>query len=91
MTDPAPPSPPPRVRELVVAAAVLLVWRIAACPWTSLWRDWLTVIGVYGVYTAFRGRSRDWPIVTVATMALLLVLYASVQAPLAWSVWESRP
>jgi hypothetical protein len=63
-----------------LAFAVLLIgWRILGRPPGSLWRDWILLLGAYGLFTALASRSRAWPQVTVTLMAFLLGIYVHGQ------------
>jgi hypothetical protein len=81
----------PRQLRQIVLAILLLGWRLLSHPLTSLWRDWIFILGVYWLYTALASRSRAWPQVTAATMAFLLGIYIHGQTPYALSVLGLAP
>lgn len=63
----------------ILVAIMVLVWRFSVCPWSAVWRDWITILAAYWIYTPFRIRGREWPVVTVSVMAFLLGIYADGQ------------
>jgi hypothetical protein len=69
-----------KIAELT-AAAGLLLWRILALPLPGLWRDWITLLSIYWIFTVFASRSKAWPYVTAAAMILLTALYIHGQFP----------
>lgn len=79
MTD-TPTDRRSRIAELA-AAGGLLLWRILAIPVTALWRDWITLLTIYWVFTIFGSRTKAWPYVTGAAMILLTALYIQGQLP----------
>jgi hypothetical protein len=72
---------PPAAWECL-AAALILAWRFRLHPLSFLWRDWLTILCLFWIASAFAGRRRGWPYVMGGVMAALLVLYALGQVPL---------
>ncbi len=70
---------------------LVLAWRILSRPPGSLWRDWIFILGVYGLWGAIASRSRAWPQVTAATMAFLLGIYLHGQVLYTLSVLGLLP
>jgi hypothetical protein len=70
----------PASSEAAVPLAILLV-RILRYPPAELLRDWLVIVCLYWIFTIFRQKSRSWPMVSVASSALLLGIYVSRQVP----------
>jgi len=65
----------------ILAALALVAWRLALHPIVDLWQDWMAVLGLLWIPTAFFWRSRDWPTVTAAVALYLLVVYSLGQIP----------
>jgi len=64
----------------------LLVWRLAACPPSSLWRDAALILSLYWIFTVLAYRTRCWLPVTAGVILLLFVLSASIHLPFAINV-----
>jgi hypothetical protein len=79
MTD-SPGDRRTKVAELTTAAGLLL-WRILAIPLPVLWRDWISLLSIYWIFTVFVHRGKAWPYVTAAAMILLTALYIHGQSP----------
>lgn len=79
-------SRPPAVFWEVLAASVVLVWRVLRSPLAEAWSDWVVILSVYWIFTALASETKAWRLVTVATMLVLFALYASIQIPLALEV-----
>ena len=79
------PTPTPAGARFRVAAALaaaaIIVWRIAAVPPSRWWRDWTLILALFFLYTLFRRNSPAWPAVTAGLMAFLLGIYVQGQAP----------
>lgn len=81
---------PPVVWE-VVAAALLLAWRVWIYGWSFAATDWFAILCAFWIFTALASRTRAWPYVTGVLMAGLLLLYSSSQLPLAWAALGFGP
>lgn len=66
----------------VCAAGGVLAWRIILLSPRLLWRDWISILCVYWVFTVFTGHTRSWKWGTLAVMGVLLILYLLRQLPL---------
>jgi hypothetical protein len=75
----------------ITAALALILWRALSYPTAALWGDWVVLLSAYWIFTAFRLRSREWPLVSAVWMALLLALYARVQVPLSLAALDFTP
>ena len=83
-------SPPPSPFRVAFPAAFwevslalfILTWRFTWYPLERLPQDAIAIIAAYWVFSAVAHRTRAWPAVTVATMAVLLVIYGWAQIPL---------
>jgi hypothetical protein len=70
------------------AASALLVVRILQRilqkdpPPPDLWRDWVSLLAVYWMFTVAAGRTRAWPRLTFGLCASLLLVYLVGQSPL---------
>ncbi len=67
-----------RIAELS-AAIGLLVWRVAVLPLPGLFRDWISILALYWIFTVFGSRTRAWPYVTGGVMVLQALLYLQGQ------------
>jgi hypothetical protein len=52
-----------------------VLWRVVTVPFYQLWRDWVFLLAVYGLYSHFRRTCREWPVTTASMMAFMLGLY----------------
>jgi len=65
----------------VVAASVLLAWRLVSTG-TGAWKDWLAVLALHAIFTVFFvRRTRLWTAVTMAVMLGLVILYGHGHLP----------
>jgi hypothetical protein len=71
---------PPEAWE-AVAGALLLIWRVSTHP-LPVWRDWLSILYAFWIFSALASRTRVWPYVAGAIMGGLLILYGWSQVPL---------
>jgi hypothetical protein len=71
----------PEVWE-IVAAVLILAWRIRSVAPSSWWTDWVSLLSVFWMFIAAAGKTRAAPLVSAAVMSALLLLYASQQLPL---------
>jgi hypothetical protein len=65
----------------VLGATALILWRIWEIPLTGLWRDWITLLAVYWLFSIFAGEKRSATPVTLTLMAGLMILYGWGQYP----------
>lgn len=72
---------PPLAWE-IAAASILVIWRVVFYPLDSLWTDWVLILSLYWIFTAWARPTHAWPVVTLVLMLGLLALYASRQIPL---------
>ena len=82
------PSMTPRILwpEFAAGFGVVLL-RLATVKPGQLWRDWLLVLGLFGICRALGHRSDAAPIVAATTAAYLLAIQILGQLPQALSVW----
>ena len=85
-----PPSPIFARVGGVLTSLALLGWRIAS-PGPGLWRDWVAVLALYWLYSAFASRSGKWVQVTLSVMAYLLSIYVLGQVPHVVAAWGQAP
>lgn len=76
---------PPEAWE-ILAAALLIAWRVGSYPAATLWRDWVVLLCGFWIFTALAGRTRAWPPALALMMTFLFVLYAVHQVPLSLAV-----
>ena len=74
----------------ILAAALLLVWRLAAASPSSYWKDWMLIAALFWIVGVFRSQSENWSVVTVAVMSYLLGIYILGQLPHALTVMGMR-
>lgn len=79
---------PPAVWE-ILAACLLLAWRLSSYPTAGLWRDWVVLLCVFWIFCALAGRTKAAPAVMGLLMAFLFALYAVHQVPLSLAVLGS--
>ena len=72
--------PTRRVVEILGVFALVL-WRIYACPLSTLWRDWVTLLALYWFASIVLTGKRAWAPVTTACMLALMTLYLWGQMP----------
>jgi len=80
--------PTRRVVEILGVVALVL-WRIYACPLSTLWRDWVTLLALYWFASIVLTGKRSWLPVTTAFAVALMTLYLWGQMPLAVTVLRS--
>jgi len=68
------PLPAAHVAAALVAVALIL-WRIWAVPVAGLWRDWVTLLAIYGVFALLAPAGRLRNAAAVGAMAGLLLIY----------------
>ncbi|HVR83255.1 MAG TPA: hypothetical protein VMU54_03020 [Planctomycetota bacterium] len=81
---------PPEVWE-IVAAVLILAWRVRSLAPSTLWTDWVSILSVFWIFIAAAGKTRAASLVTAAVMSALLLLYASQQMPLTLRVLGATP
>jgi hypothetical protein len=74
------PIPPSHVAAVLTAVALIL-WRIWAIPLVGLWRDWIVILALYGVFALLAPVGRLRTSVTAAAMAGLMLIYAWGHVP----------
>ncbi len=75
-------KPIPAAHVVVALAAVaLILWRIWALPLVGLWRDWVILLAIYGVFALFAPAGRLRNSVTVGAMAGLMLIYFCGRLP----------
>jgi len=65
----------------LAAAGLLLVWRIAAVPLPSLWRDWIAILAVVLLLSQLVTRPDLRRILVAGSSAFLLAVYCAGQLP----------
>jgi len=79
---------PPQVWE-IVAASLILAWRIGTTPRTTLWRDWVVLMCGFWIFSVLAGKTKAWPVVLGLLMAFLFVLYGLGQVPTSMAFYGS--
>lgn len=65
----------------ILAASLVIAWRVGTYPAATLWRDWVVLVCGFWIFTVLAGRTRVWPAALGLMMAFLFVLYAVQQVP----------
>ena len=76
----------PRCMLESVFPLIIIAWRVFSQPIGSLWSDWVTIISIYWIFTAFVAETRAWKVGTAATMLFLLAIFVHGQFPLSLAV-----
>jgi len=71
---------PPQFWE-ILAASLVLAWRLGSYPRATLWRDWVVLICGFWIFTVLAGRTKAWPAGLGLLMAFLFLLYGLGQVP----------
>jgi hypothetical protein len=73
----------PKTRMRLTETAMALGLVAGRWAWSSrpAWQDWMVVIGLYWLFTAWCRPGRLWSAVTLAVMGYLLVQYCCGQLP----------
>ena len=90
MVDPRHKFTPSQVAE-IVAALLLICWRIVDRAAENLWRDWLLLLSLYWIFSVFAVERRTWAAGTMVFLAGLTALYLSGHLPLTWQFWTQPP
>lgn len=77
------PVPWWRVPDLAIflIGSAVAALRIAVAPWSSLWKDWILILGLYAMARSALPRGPGEPALTAATMSFLLGIYVHGQWP----------
>jgi hypothetical protein len=76
----------PRFPELTVGS-LLLLSRLLVVPPGQVWRDWIAVLGAFGLYQSFSRRSDQNAGVLICVIAYLAAIHAVGTLPHVMSVW----
>lgn len=94
MTEGAPEirsAPAPDRRWLVLGPLAVAFWRIAYPSPVGLWRDWILILSLYGIYGCLASRTRAPSVIPLAIMAYLLGVYIQGQLPYALAALRLLP
>jgi hypothetical protein len=75
----------PALAAEILAATGLLLWRIWELLKSGNTLDWLGILAVYWLFCIGASGKRIWAPVTIATAALLTLLYAWGEVPFAFA------
>jgi hypothetical protein len=78
-----------RILECALVAA-LLVARLAFGSVVPRWADWVVIVAMWWLFSAWAARSRAWPMATVGVMAYLLGIYLFRHLPGVLGWWEHQ-
>lgn len=68
----------------------LVAFRLATCPAERLWKDWLLLLGLFGLARAFLSRDGHLAPVATSLMAYFLAIHVAGQLPHALAVLGIR-
>jgi len=90
VTDLRSGSAPPR-RWLAPIFVAVVVWRVALPSPIGLWRDWILILSLYGIYACVASRPSARREVPLAVLAYLLGIYIHGQYPYVLAGWGLFP
>jgi len=76
---------------LLLASGLLLAWRACVKPPTSLWQDWIAVLGLYLLWRPLWPEKRGRASADAAVASFLMGVYVAGQFPQAISVFGLYP
>jgi hypothetical protein len=86
------PEPEPRFARLELPACLLLlVGRVLLRPPSTLWRDWVLLLGLLWLASLFPSRAKNLPLLAGALAAYLLAIYGVGQWPYLQAILRGTP
>lgn len=64
-----------------VIALFFLTWRLATYPFSTFYRDWVALLSLYWIITAWGQESKLWPWITSILVLWLMTIYSRNQLP----------